>query len=603
MRHILLLLVMALFLTVNARALPVKTDPAPKTLTLDFKEGDVRDILRAIGTQFKINIVIDQNVSGNVTAHLENAPVIDGLKLLLESNGYSMEQKGEIYYVRKLDANRFMNINIEGDRLSLDVRNKDINEVLREISNRGKINLVADQSVKGEISGLLHQVPLESGLTSLLSANGYLLRKKAGIYEVTKAGGDPGRRKSMSLSVEKFQAADTSVKSPEFLVTMDVSDADLGAVMQEISSQAGFSVVTYGDVRGNVNAKLEKMPLNEALNLMFQGTNYTYKQISDRSDTKPIYLIGDKSPNSAAAQALTSSQLIKLKHIKADGIPGLLPGSISQANIKVIKEQNALLMTGTEDQIQQLREFLGQIDVTSPQIMIECLVVELSKNTQRTIGLTGSFQPDTSSRSAFPVFKAAYGGDKVNDALDEIAGRLRMGTLGTLPSDFLLQIEALETAGKAKVRARPRITTLNGNQANINVGWVRYYQTSQQTTTGTITQLHTIDAGITLDIVPWVAASGEITTEIKPTVSSLSGFSAGLPVISRRTANTTIRLKDGETIVIGGLIQKSDSKSKSTVPFLGDIPFLGALFSSTNTESDESELVIYITPHILTGTE
>ena len=225
MRHRSLLLLMALSLTVNAWALPAKNDPVPKTLTLDFKEGDVRNILRAIGTQFKINIVIDQNVTGNVTAHLENAPVIEGLKLLLEFNGYSMEQKGEIYYVRKLDASRFMNINIEGDRLSLDVRTKDINEVLREISNRGKINLVADQSVKGEISGLLHQVPLESGLTSLLSANGYLLRKKAGVDEVTKAGGDPGRRKSMSLSVEKFQAADTSVKSPEFLVTMDVSDA------------------------------------------------------------------------------------------------------------------------------------------------------------------------------------------------------------------------------------------------------------------------------------------------------------------------------------------------------------------------------------------
>jgi len=598
------LILLSFCLAASAYAIPSKkNEPAPKTLTLDFKEGDVRDILRAIGTQFKLNIVVDQNVTGNVTVHLENAPVVEGLKMLLESNGYSIEQKGDIFYVRKLDNTRFMNIKVEGDRLWLDVRNKDINEVLREISNQGKINLVADQSVKGEISGLLHQVPLESGLTSLLSANGFLLRKKAGIYEVTKAGGDPGRRKSMSLSIEKFQAADTAVKSPEYLVTMDVSDADLGSVMQEISAQAGFSIVTYGDIRGNVNAKLEKMPLNDALNLMFQGTNYTYKRIGGQTEAKPIYLIGDKSPNSAAAQALTSSQLIKLNHIKAEGIPGLLPPSIPQSNIKVIKEQNALLMTGTEDQIQQLREFMRQIDVTSPQIMIECLVVELSKNTQRSLGLSGTFQPDTVTRSAFPKLKAAYDGDQVNEALDEIAGRLRMGSLGKLPSDFLLQIEALETAGKAKVRARPRITTLNGNQANINVGWVRYYQTSQQTTTGTITQLHTIDAGITLDIVPWVAASGEITTEIKPTVSSLSGFSAGLPIISRRTANTTIRLTDGETIIIGGLIQKTDSKTKSTVPFLGDIPFLGALFSSTNTESDESELVIYITPHILTGTE
>lgn len=210
---------------------------------------------------------------------------------------------------------------------------------------------------------------------------------------------------------------------------------------------------------------------------------------------------------------------------------------------------------------------------------------------------------DTSKTSYFPQFHDSYNGVKVHDALDEIASRLRLGTLGKLPADFMLTIEALETAGKAKVRARPRISTLNGNPANINVGWVRYYQTSSNTPQGTITQLHSIDAGITLDIVPWVAASGEITTEIRPTVSNLSGLSAGLPIISRRTANTTVRLKDGETIVIGGLIQRSDSKSKTTVPFLGDIPFLGALFSHTSTEADESELVIYITPHIISDGE
>jgi type IV pilus assembly protein PilQ len=548
--------------------------------------------------------VVDQGVTGNVTIHLSNVPVVDGLKMMLESNGYSLEQKGAIYYVKKLDNSRFMNISVENGLLNLDVRNKDINEVMREISNQARINIVTDQGVRGEISGLLHNIPVETGLTSLLSANGYLLRKRAGILEVTKAGGDPGRRKSMAVNVERRAAQDTS-RPDAFYISMDLNDADLGNLMQEISTQTGFNMVTYGDIRGNVNAKFDKMPLEDALKLVFQGTNYTYKKMDNPAvaGSKPIFMVGDKSPNSAAAQALTKTELIRLNHIKADGIPSLLPSSIQQANIKVIKEQNALLMTGTEDQIQMLREFIGQIDIVSPQIMIECLVVELSKNVQRNIGLAASRTADTAKTSYFPQFHGSYNGDKVNDALDEIASKLRLGTLGKLPSDFMLTIDALETAGKAKVRARPRISTLNGNAANINVGWVRYYQTSQQTTTGTITQLHSIDAGITLDIVPWVAASGEITTEIRPTVSNLSGTSAGLPVISRRTANTTIRLKDGETIVIGGLIQKSDTKSKSTVPFLGDIPFLGALFSSTSTESDESELVIYITPHILPSGE
>ena len=261
-------------------------------------------------------------------------------------------------------------------------------------------------------------------------------------------------------------------------------------------------------------------------------------------------------------------------------------------------------MTGTEDQVQQLKEFIRQIDITSPQVMIEVLVVELSKRSSIELGFKGGYFKSDSTRLAFPRVSQHYTGNEINQALDDIAEQLRMGSLGKLPADFMLTIDALEIAGKAKVRARPRITTLNGNQASINVGWVRYYQTSSQTPQGTITQLHSIDAGITLNIVPWVAASGEITTEFHPTVSNLSGIGAGgLPDMSRRNVDTTIRLKDGETIIIGGLIQKSSANSKEKIPFLGDIPFLGTLFSKTSSTADESELVIYITPYILPSGE
>lgn len=597
---------------------------APKTLTLDFKDADVRDILRAIGTQFRINIVIDQNVSGKITVHLDNVPLLDGLRMLLESNGFTFEKKGEIYYVKKLEKDRFMNIQATATTLTIDVRNKDIHEVLREISNQSGINIVADQSVRGDITGLLHDVPLEIGLSSLLSANGYLLRKKAGIYQVTKAAGEAGRRKMLAITVQEIEPSppDTTkssvtpplpggltpngrgMKEGRYSVTMDVSDADLGSVMDEIASQTKMNIVTYGDLRGTVNAKIEKMPLENALNLIFQGTNYTYKKISDETKTTCVYLVGEKSPGSPAAQALTSSQLIKLQHIKADGIPALLPPSISQANIKVIKEQNALLMTGTEDQIEQLREFIGQIDIVSPQIMIEALIVELSKRATREIGFRGGYFKADSASLHFPKVSVSADADQLNKALDDLASHFKFGTLGKLPENFMVTLEALETAGKAKVRARPRIATLNGNPANINVGWVRYYQTTSQTPQGTITQIHSIDAGISLKIVPWVSASGEITTEISPQVSNLSGIGAGgLPEISRRTAETTIRLKDGETIIIGGLIQKTSASSREKIPILGDIPFLGYLFSKTSTTSDESELVIYITPHILEGGE
>jgi type IV pilus assembly protein PilQ len=566
-----------------------------KRFTIDFKEADIRDVLRAIGMEFGLNIVMEENVKGKVTVHFENVPLIEGLRMLLESSGFTFEQKGEIFYVRKSDKDRIMNVQASSSRLTLDIRNKDILDVLREISKQSGLNIVTDPSVKGEISGLLNDVPMEQGLTSLLSSAGFMLRKKTGIYEVTKALGEPGRRKGLAISVETFG---DSIGGFQKVVSLDLSDADIGTVMQEIATQTGMNIVTYGDVKGLVNARLDKMLLDDALSLIFQGTNYTYRKDDN------VYLVGDKSLTSPAAQALITTKMIKLEHIKADLIPGLLPPTIPAGNIKVIKEQNAILVVGTDDLVQQTKAFLKEVDKVSPQIMIEALVVEISKRASREIGVQGGYLKRDTTRTTFPAVRDYASGKTINDYWDQLADRMEMHTLGRLPEDFMVQLKALETAGKAKVRARPKVATLNGNQANIDVGFVRYYQTSQQTPQGTITQIHAIDAGIRLKIVPWASGSGEITTEIQPEVSNLSGIGVGgLPEISQRKASTTVRLQDGETILIGGLIQTSKAESRDKIPLLGDIPFLGILFSKTTTTTDESELLIYITPTILSSSE
>lgn len=566
---------------------PSSPAPAERTMTLDFKDADVRDVLRAVGTQFKLNIVIDKEVQGNLTVHLQEVPVVEGLRMLLESNGFTFDKQGEVYLVRKSEKDKKMKVEATATRLSVDLQNYDVEDVLREISRQSGVNIVADQSVRGDITGLLHDVPFDIGLSSLLNANGLLLRRRAGIYEVTRAAGEPGRRKGLSVAVEEEQ-----------LVTMDVSDADLGSVLQELTAQSGINIVTYGEIRGLVNAKLERKPLDEVLSLILQGTNYTYRK------TDSVYLIGDKSLGSPASQALVSTKLIKLKHIKADIVPTLLPPSIPSSNVKVIKEQNALLVMGTEDMMDRTADFLQTIDVVSPQVMIEALIVELSKSATREISLKGGYFNPDSVQTFFPAYSNWVTGGEINDALDKIAEQLRTGTLGKLPADFMVSLSALESAGKARVRAKPRIATLNGNAASINVTTTGYYQTTTTNQQGfTITQLHSIQAGISLKITPWVSASGEITTEIQQEVSNSVPGAQQLPEVSSRSANTTIRLRDGETIIIGGLIQSSKSESRDKIPILGDIPFLGRLFSDTSEMNKETELIIYITPHILTSSE
>ncbi|MFH1335053.1 MAG: type II and III secretion system protein [Candidatus Zixiibacteriota bacterium] len=145
------------------------------------------------------------------------------------------------------------------------------------------------------------------------------------------------------------------------------------------------------------------------------------------------------------------------------------------------------------------------------------------------------------------------------------------------------------------------MATLEGRKATIIIGKKQYYVIITGTVGYAYGQLERIPVGVSLDIVPYISDKGEITVEIHPEVSDVVGTGAtGLPVVNKRAVSTKVRVKDGETIVIGGLIQKIESNVRRKIPLLGDIPILGLLFSRTDKRVDELETVIFITPHILT---
>ncbi|HEX7510425.1 MAG TPA: type II and III secretion system protein, partial [Chitinivibrionales bacterium] len=167
---------------------------------------------------------------------------------------------------------------------------------------------------------------------------------------------------------------------------------------------------------------------------------------------------------------------------------------------------------------------------------------------------------------------------------------------------FFAALHFLEKQDKAKVMAQPSIVTLNGNKASINVNETQYFKV----TTGSVTmgtdniQFRPITFGIKLDITPWISQGGQITAEIAPEVSNSSGSNAdGYPNVSTRTLSTTVRLNDGETITLGGLIKNAESEGHDKIPILGDIPLLGRLFRTNTKTRQKTNLVVYVTPHII----
>ena len=575
---------------------------------LDFKNIDLKDIIRIIATKYQVNVLVENEVNKKVTLHLVNVSVSDALQFIVQDNNLVLKQYGSIYKIMNPPepeppppAPKQWEISYEDGMLSADLKNEELREALYQISKVTGKNILMDRNVNGQISGYVQNLPVEDALFHLLKDNGYLLKKEGIVYHVRRMGYDHDQAGT--------KLANFWVNVHNNLIDLEVNNAPVTQVLDEISRQLDINIFFYGDLKGQVVAYAQDLSLDECLNLVLSGNDYTYKRSGD------IYLVGDKNN-----KLLVTSKLIKLNHLKVDGIMDMLPRRAAEkAEFKIIKEHNALLVNGSQDIINEVEEIIADLDKPIPQILLEALVVDYNYQDIRDIsveaGLTGS-SGDTSRGSWdkwFPGIDINWTGKNANKYLTKAGNFFGVTNIGKLPDDFYLKVRALETVGKANIRSKPQIATLNGYSADITIGQTQYYILTTQTPIRDPSQIYiqeteqfqTIEANITLKITPWVSASGEITAEIHPEFNTPVGqlSSKVPPTIQRRALNSTVRLQDGETIVLGGLIQSIESENISRIPILGSLPLIGRLFQNKNHNNSKSELIIYITPHLSYGDE
>ncbi len=576
------------------RALPGMSQPIPP---MNYQNIPVSELLRALATQYELNLFVDQNVQGRLTLSLSNLSVADVLLFIIERAGLSYQVSNRVLQIAPLPPPPPVappppppsRIDRADSLLSVDVQNYDLTAFARELTRLSGRNVLLERGVSGPITGFLKDHPFDSGLRTLLDINGLQLRVMDGIYRIdrTDAGlassGGPGGRSLVSIT--------------DSLVTLDVTNADINQVLRELALQTSIDLVTYGRLQGTVTAKVTGVPLDRAFNYLFRGTDFTFRKEQN------VYFVGNKD-----IRGMTSMELLTLDHMKADGIIDLLPERFrAQATLKIIKEHNSLMVIGTQDIIAEVQEFLSKIDKPSPQILLDVLVVDLRRTDDYEVGFTA--RQDTSGlplSSYFPGIQLTYPGTD----LESFFGA---GLIARLPPNFRAQFRALERDGRINVRSQPKIATLNGHEASITIGTTQYFLLESQgvfpgtgnPVTQTSQRFERIEANAILKITPWVSASGEITTVIHPEFNTPVGQlnPDRPPTIDQRVVDSTVRLRDGETIILGGLIEESSQTDISKFPLLGDIPILGRLFQYRRVNKVKNQLLIFVTPHLYYGEE
>lgn len=552
---------------------------AEKPVSLDFVDTPIAEVVRLISLAYKTPVLVDDALDLKVTFHLDGVGVLEALTALCSAHGLELVQRESVFHVRRARERGEHEFTLHDSLVSLSVKDKEVNEFVREFALNSGLNILAEPGLEGRITGELRSMPAEAAFRAIMSVHGFRVWRENGILRVNSVNADKRTREG-SAPDDKIR-----IYKDGDLYSAEVNDGDLAQALNMLAEVAELNLALYGDIRESMRLKLHAVTLECLIESLFKGRRYSFAL-----DGKTLYV-----SEGGTHKALSASKLYPLRHVHSERALAYLGKFAPSPNFVAteIKEQNALLLGGSHFEIQMAVDLLKQIDIPALQVTLSCIVVEFKRGRGFEIGLHSGATRKTAERDLGARGYFDFMGKDFS-----VAGAF--GKIGLLPDRFELELASLEENNQAEVLARPRLTTLNGNKAELNVTNTVYYLVSQVSADGyPITDYRSFNDGISLELTPSVTQEGRITLEVSPEIKSAGRSSGDGPRdISTRNLKTMVVLKDGETLCLGGLIRKSKSEVRSAVPFLGSIPLLGRLFSYTSEEDEENELAIFITPHV-----
>ncbi len=371
-------------------------------------------------------------------------------------------------------------------------------------------------------------------------------------------------------------------------ISLDYTDADLPVVLKSIAYSYDLNLVISSSIKGKVSAQLKDLTLDEALDAILSVNGYGFS----RRDSV-VYIL-PKTEMDLVTESLPMSYMLAKQ--ASDLVSKVLS---TRGSIQVNELTNSLLVMDHLENLQKVKALLNEVDQPPLQVLIEARIIDISTKDIEKIGtaMTATYTPTNGGHLTSMDVKT---GSSTRDA---DGGQIQfVPRFSNLSAD--VKIDALIQKYNGRILASPSIATLSGQEASITIADRYPYKeqvltgSDKITTSSSTTQF--VDVGTKLRVTPMVSPDGWITMKVHPEVSSIIDIPIdSAPQVSTREADATIRVKDNETIVIGGLISKSSNNQRNGVPGLGSIPVLGWFFKRHANDERQSEMMVFITPHIM----
>lgn len=409
-------------------------------------------------------------------------------------------------------------------------------------------------------------------------------------------------------------------------LSLNFQDIDVRSVLQLIADFTDLNLVASDTVQGNITLRLQNVPWDQALDLVLKTKGLDKRQVGNVLLVAPADEIAARerqeleSQRQIAELAPLRRELIQVNYAKAADIARLFQSvtengsgaTEERGSIAVDDRTNSIIAYQTQERLDELRRIVMQLDIPVRQVMIEARIVEANVDYDKSLGVRwGGTQIFANGRGA------VYGNDDLGDEGGDsgedsngnfpfvdlgVANRTAGIGIGYVTDNLILDLElsAMEKTGNGEVVSQPKVVTSDKETAKILKGSeIPYQEASSSGATSTSFK----EAALSLEVTPQITPDNRIIMEVKVTKDApdFQNVLNGVPPINKNEVNAKVLVNDGETIVIGGVFSNTQSKSVDKVPFLGDLPYLGRLFRRDTVTNEKSELLIFLTPRIMSN--
>jgi type II secretory pathway component GspD/PulD (secretin) len=583
-----LVLSAALPMGASLAAVNVGAGPSARSerkVRLDFVQADVNDVAKALSIQSGVNVVLMPSVKGNLTLRLIDLTFEDALQKTASAVGAD---------VRKIDNTYFLGSTAElRAMVARTGRTQTVGLRYAQAQNAKNLVLAGFPYLTAEAAGnALVLTGSEEDLTAAVQ-----MVREHDVVPFTPPTPEPPKPVVVKDTYTlKFASAGPMAQTlRQALPEVEVSHVDRTLVLQGTAEQQKLAAKLIGslDVQGAGERTIRCYTLKH---LHPHQTRATLKGLFPTLSIEAGF--DTYSPAAAKFRPISVETEKAFKTESGGGGEGGNGGGGNGGggngggggggSVSLDGPGNRsrdLILAGPRADVEAALELLGRQDAGAPQVLIEARVVDISPEKSKQLGFLYDW-------SSFSLTETVRPGREP----------WQFGPWGRAPFNWQVTLEAMEERRDAKVLAKPNIAVIDGEEASIFIGDIlRYERLESVTAVGQTFTIETVPVGVALLVRPRVTA-GEITLRVHPVVSTIAGFTGrnqDIPITSSREAETVLRMRDGETIAIGGLMREEELKIMTKIPILGDLPFFGQLFRHRNNSKKKSEVTIFLTAKIL----